>query len=57
MTEPNYKSFYDAIIDHLVVIGIYNRSHEHNPKQALRDIITWELDLDNYFDTDEEVNV
>lgn len=34
-----------ALIEELVVIGIYNDSHENNPKKALHDIICWNVDV------------
>ena len=34
-----------ALIEELVVIGIYNDSHEGNPKKALHDIICWNVDV------------
>jgi hypothetical protein len=51
MTTPNYKSFYDAIMERLVTSNLYQSSHETNPKQAIRDIIQYELGLDEaYYD-------
>lgn len=34
-----------ALIEELVVIGIYNDSHDNNPKKALHDIICWNVDV------------
>lgn len=34
-----------ALIEELVVIGIYNDIHENNPKKALHDIICWNVDV------------
>lgn len=39
------NDFYNAVIDELVVCGIYSKEHDSNPRKAIQDIIEWNCDV------------
>lgn len=39
------NDFYNAVIDELVVCGIYSKEHDSNPRKAIQDIIKWNCDV------------
>jgi hypothetical protein len=42
-TDLHQNPWQTAIEDELVIIGIFNESHDLNPRKALKDIINWNV--------------
>lgn len=43
--QRDKNTFRDAVIDHLVVLHIYEQRHDEDPRQALADLIALEVDM------------
>lgn len=39
------NSFYNEVIDELVICGIYSKEHDSSPRKAIQDIIKWHRDV------------
>ena len=42
---PRDTRWKDAVVDALVVTGIYRKAHEDDPKGALNDLLVWHQDF------------
>lgn len=45
VSVPSAEAFREAVIDELVVCHIYNRKHDNDPKLAIHDAISWNVNV------------
>tara|TARA_R100001377_G_scaffold69968_1_gene45326 strand:- start:1204 stop:1422 length:219 start_codon:yes stop_codon:yes gene_type:complete len=43
--ETEHSIWKETLIDRLVALHIYSDTHQENPRQALHDIIDWEVKI------------